>query len=122
VLFNQAFRGNGTGGGGFKAVVRWLDALMLNWIWGYGERPWRLFMTALAVIFAFGDLAVQPRRHPQCRLLGHGLLQRHHIPDDRLWRPVFRSVACRACFRCSEGIVGNHGHRDADRIRPPRRS
>jgi hypothetical protein len=56
VLFNQAFRGNGTGGGGFKAVVRWLDALMLNWIWGYGERPWRLFMTALAVIFAFATL------------------------------------------------------------------
>jgi ion channel/pentapeptide repeat protein len=55
VLFDQAF-GGGAGRGGLKPIMRWLDASMLNWIWGYGERPWRLFMTALAAILAFGTL------------------------------------------------------------------
>ena len=56
VLFNLAFGRGGAKPGGFKAVVRWLDSVALNCIWGYGERPWRLFLAGLASIFAFGTL------------------------------------------------------------------
>jgi hypothetical protein len=57
VLFNQAFgRAARAAAAGFKAIVRWLDSLALNWIWGYGERPWRLFLAGLVAIFGFGTL------------------------------------------------------------------
>jgi ion channel/pentapeptide repeat protein len=57
VLFGQAFGRSGTRSpGGLRAIFYWLDSLMLNWIWGYGERPWRLFLTALAAIFGFGTI------------------------------------------------------------------
>ena len=52
-LFNRAFAGSR---GNFKAVTRWLNSLAQNWIWGYGERPWRLFASGLAAIFGFGTL------------------------------------------------------------------
>ena len=38
------------------AVALWLDAVMLNWLWGYGEKPWRLATAMVAAIVAFGTL------------------------------------------------------------------
>ena len=38
------------------AVAFWLDAVMLNWLWGYGEKPWRLATTMVVAIVAFGTL------------------------------------------------------------------
>ena len=38
------------------AVAFWLDAVMLNWLWGYGEKPWRLATAMVAAIVAFGTL------------------------------------------------------------------
>jgi Ion channel/Pentapeptide repeats (9 copies) len=55
-LFNQAFGTGGAKRGGFEAIVKWLDSLALNWIWGYGERPWRLFLAGLVAVFGFGTL------------------------------------------------------------------
>ena len=55
-FFGRAFAQGGASRGRAKAIVQWLDALMLNWIWGYGERPWRLFTAGLAAIFGFGTL------------------------------------------------------------------
>ena len=51
-LFNRAFGGRRN----FRAVTSWLNSLALNCIWGYGERPWRLFASGLAAIFGFGTL------------------------------------------------------------------
>lgn len=53
VLFNQAFGRARAKRDGFNSIVRWLDSVALNWIWGYGERPWRLFLSGVAAIFAF---------------------------------------------------------------------
>lgn len=39
-----------------RALALWLDAVLFNWIWGYGERPWRLTMAMIAAILAFGTL------------------------------------------------------------------
>lgn len=39
-----------------RALALWLDAVLFNWIWGYGERPWRLAVTMIAAILAFGTL------------------------------------------------------------------
>ena len=39
-----------------RALAFWLDAVLFNWIWGYGERPWRLTLSMIAVILAFGTL------------------------------------------------------------------
>lgn len=38
------------------AIAFWLDAVLLNWLWGYGERPWRLATTMVAAIVAFGTV------------------------------------------------------------------
>lgn len=56
VLFDQAFGRRGASRGGFRAIARWLDALVLNWVWGYGERPWRLFLAGLGAIYFFAAL------------------------------------------------------------------
>ena len=40
----------------FKAIARWLDAVIFNWLWGYGEKPWRLAIGMLVAIFGFGTL------------------------------------------------------------------
>jgi|SRR6185436_13998893 len=69
VLFNRAF-GEGRAGG-LQAIVRWIDEVMLNWIWGYGERPWRLFMTALVAIFGFGTLQYSMNGIPNAGWWGH---------------------------------------------------
>lgn len=56
-LFNQAFaRGAAGRASGAKAIVKWLDSFALNLIWGYGERPWRLFTAGVAAILGFGTL------------------------------------------------------------------
>ena len=55
VLYGQAFARNRAGPGArFKAISFWLDAFIFNWLWGYGERPWRLAITMLATMFVFG--------------------------------------------------------------------
>lgn len=38
------------------AVWGWLGSLALNWLWGYGERPWRLALVMVANILVFGTL------------------------------------------------------------------
>lgn len=39
-----------------RALAFWLDSMLFNWIWGYGERPWRLTLSMIAAILAFGTL------------------------------------------------------------------
>ena len=39
-----------------RSLALWLDAVLFNWIWGYGERPWRLTLAMTAAILAFGTL------------------------------------------------------------------
>lgn len=39
-----------------RAISLWLDAALFNWIWGYGERPWRLTIAMIVAILAFGTL------------------------------------------------------------------
>lgn len=39
-----------------RALAFWLDAVLFNWIWGYGERPWRLTLAMIATMLAFGTL------------------------------------------------------------------
>lgn len=57
VLYGQAFAGSGAHPAKrFKAVTLWLDAVLFDWLWGYGERPWRLAIGMLAAIFGFGTL------------------------------------------------------------------
>jgi hypothetical protein len=34
----------------------WMGSLALNWLWGYGEKPWRLALFMAFNIFAFGTL------------------------------------------------------------------
>lgn len=57
VLRERAF-GPGTAGPlkRLRAITLWLDDLLLNWLWGYGERPWRLALAMVAAIVAFGTL------------------------------------------------------------------
>jgi uncharacterized protein YjbI with pentapeptide repeats len=57
VLFNQAFAQKADRvGKRLKAIAFWLDAVILNWLWGYGERPWRLMLAMVATIVAFGTV------------------------------------------------------------------
>lgn len=57
VLFGRAFaQKNDRVGKRLKAVAFWLDAVILNWLWGYGERPWRLMLAVVATILAFGTV------------------------------------------------------------------
>lgn len=57
VLYRRAFLRNGEAPRArLRAIALWLDSLLLNWLWGYGERPWRLALGMLASIFAFGTL------------------------------------------------------------------
>lgn len=51
VLHHQAFAGNQPG-----ALGRWLGSLVMNWTWGYGEKPLRLALAMAANIFVFGTL------------------------------------------------------------------
>jgi ion channel/pentapeptide repeat protein len=39
-----------------KAWASWLGSLLLNWLWGYGEKPWRLALFMAFNIVAFGTL------------------------------------------------------------------
>jgi len=57
VLYRQAFpRGGGKPRRRGRAIVLWLDSMLFNWLWGYGERPWRLALGMLVAIFGFGTL------------------------------------------------------------------
>ena len=57
MLYRQAFPREGVKPRArFRAVVQWLDSLLFNWLWGYGEKPWRLAFGMLVAIFGFGTL------------------------------------------------------------------
>ncbi len=57
VMFQQAFSGErDSTAKRFKAFAMWLDAAILNWLWGYGEKPWRLLASMVAAIVAFGTI------------------------------------------------------------------
>lgn len=57
LLHRRAFPGAGEKAGSrLRAFALWLDSLLFNWLWGYGERPWRLVPSMLFMIFAFGTL------------------------------------------------------------------
>lgn len=70
LLHHQAFSG-----GRPAAFARWLGSLLLNWLWGYGEKPARLALFIIAAIFAFGTL--------------HFWLQA--MPDKGWWEHVYFS-------------------------------
>lgn len=57
VLYRRAFPPDGEAPPArLRAIALWLDSLLFNWLWGYGEKPWRLALGMLASIFAFGTL------------------------------------------------------------------
>ena len=57
ILYGKAFTQTGAAPGArFKAIAFWLNAVLFNWLWGYGERPWRLAAVMLATMFVFGTL------------------------------------------------------------------
>jgi hypothetical protein len=51
VLYREALAG-----GRAAAIPRWLASLLLNWLWGYGEKPARLAIAIAVNIFAFGTV------------------------------------------------------------------
>lgn len=56
-LFHRAFSGEHAAIGlRIKAVAKWIGSLLLNWLWGYGEKPDRLALTMVANILFFGTL------------------------------------------------------------------
>ena len=56
-LFDQAFVREHEGlAQRLKAIGDWLASVLLNWLWGYGEKPERLALTMLGNILAFGTL------------------------------------------------------------------
>ncbi|HEX5577348.1 MAG TPA: ion channel, partial [Gemmatimonadaceae bacterium] len=57
VLHRQAFSRSGEKPRArFRAIVRWLDSLLFNWLWGYGEKPWRLVFGVIVAIYGFATL------------------------------------------------------------------
>jgi hypothetical protein len=56
-LFERAFKSQPpTPRDRSKAIGQWMDSLIFNWLWGYGEKPWRLAFGMLVAIFGFGTL------------------------------------------------------------------
>ena len=56
-LFNHAFRGAHEGiGARVQALRAWVMSVLLNWLWGYGEKPRRIAFAMAAGIFFFGTL------------------------------------------------------------------
>lgn len=71
-LFNRAFEGKAEGRGqGAGAVGAWLGSLLLNWIWGYGERPGRMVLAIAVAIFAFGTIQYGLSAVPDTGWWGH---------------------------------------------------
>lgn len=57
VLYHQAFaRKDERAGMRLRAIASWLGSVLLNWLWGYGEKPWRLGLAIVAGIFVFGTI------------------------------------------------------------------
>jgi hypothetical protein len=56
-LFEQAFgRARAAARSRAGAAAAWLGSLLLNWLWGYGEKPLRLALFMLVNIVGFGAL------------------------------------------------------------------
>ena len=57
VLYNHAFaRKHEHMGERVKACRDWAVSVFLNWLWGYGEKPWRLSLAMAAGIVLFGTV------------------------------------------------------------------
>lgn len=55
VLYNHAFvRHPDRPGGRVKACRGWIVSLLMNWMWGYGEKPIRLLLATVAGVVLFG--------------------------------------------------------------------
>jgi len=39
-----------------RSTARWLDSMLLNLLWGYGEKPWRLAFGMIVAIYGFATL------------------------------------------------------------------
>ena len=56
-LYDRAFStGHERLSGRLKAIAQWIGSLLLNWLWGYGEKPARLALAIVANILAFGTV------------------------------------------------------------------
>ena len=56
VLHGEAFGLREHKGSRLKAVAQWLDSMLLNLLWGYGEKPWRLAFGMVVAIYGFATL------------------------------------------------------------------
>ena len=54
-LYNQAFKARQPAHR-LKSIAFWLDSVLFNWLWGYGEKPWRLALGMVIAIYGFGTL------------------------------------------------------------------
>jgi hypothetical protein len=71
-LFQRAFGAKSEArDGGASAAAAWLGSLLLNWIWGYGEKPWRMVLAITLAIFAFGTLQYALGAVPDSGWWGH---------------------------------------------------
>ncbi|MGH8674673.1 MAG: ion channel [Burkholderiales bacterium] len=56
-LYNQAFKAeHERPRQRLKAIALWLDSMIFNCLWGYGEKPWRLVFGMLVAVFGFATL------------------------------------------------------------------
>ena len=55
-LFDRAFKTEPRPRDRWTAIGLWLDSLTFNWLWGYGEKPWRLAFGMLVAVLGFGTL------------------------------------------------------------------
>jgi hypothetical protein len=58
-----------------KAWPQWAGSVLQNWLWGYGEKPWRLGFAMMANILIFGAL----------------LFSLDPLPDKGFWEHVYFS-------------------------------
>jgi ion channel/pentapeptide repeat protein len=56
ILHEEAFGTAERRRGGLKSIARWLDSMLLNLLWGYGEKPWRLAFGMIVAIYGFATL------------------------------------------------------------------
>ncbi|HEV8095613.1 MAG TPA: ion channel [Burkholderiales bacterium] len=56
ILHKEAFGTGERQHGRLKSIARWLDSMLLNLLWGYGEKPWRLAFGMIVAIYGFATL------------------------------------------------------------------
>jgi hypothetical protein len=55
-LYEQAFGAGDRRQSRLKSVAQWLDSMLFNLLWGYGEKPWRLAFGVIVAIYGFATL------------------------------------------------------------------